>query len=381
MKTIQHNGKTLHFISTAHVSKASIQEVQNAIESLNPQAVCIELDAGRAHNLKNKSKNEDIDIKTIIKNKKVGSFVASLILSSYQKKIASDLETEVGQEMKQAILSAEQIHARVVYIDREIGITLKRVWSSLSFWKKSQLATTLVASLFSKEDVSDSEIEALKESDLLYESVKELDEKLPEVSNGILHERNDYMAAMIKRCPEETIVVVVGAAHTEGIIESLDKTINLQALKTVPKKDKNSWISWIIPAALVLSLLIITFKNPGVGLQQLLLWFGLSSGMSTLGALAVGAHPITLLVTFLGAPIGVLNPVLAVGMFASLSEAYFRPPYISDFDSLSNDASNLKMWFKNRALRIFLIFIVTNVLSSLGTFIAGGNIIKSIFKV
>lgn len=381
MKIVNYKNKTLYFISTAHVSKASALEVRDVIEAVRPTAVCIELDAGRAQSLKNKKTNETMDIKSVIKQNKVGSFVASLILSSYQKKIANDLETEVGQEMKQAINSAKEVQARVVYIDREIGITLKRIWNSLSFWKKAQLGTTLLSSLFSKEEVSHEEIESLKESDLLYESVKELDEKLPEVSQGILHERNVFMAEMIKKCPEDRIVVVIGAAHTEGILEALNQTNDLNALKKIPVKKNNSLASWIIPITLVALLLALTFKNPSVGKDHLLIWFGLSSGLSGIGALLVGAHPVTILVTLIGAPIGVLNPFLAVGMFSSLVEAYFRPPLLTDFNTLSIDASSFKMWFKNKALRIFLIFVVTNLLSSLGTFIAGGNIIKSIFNL
>lgn len=381
MKIVEYKNKTLYFIPTAHVSKASVEEVKEVIESVQPQAVCIELDAGRAYNLTNKKEAQDLDIKTIIKQKKVGSFVASLVLSSYQKKIANDLDTEVGQEMKQAIASAQDIKSRVVYIDRDIGITLKRLWGNLSFWKKAQLATTLFSSLFAKEEVSNDEIESLKESDLLYESVKELDEKLPEVSQSILHERNYYMAEMIKRCYEDKIVIVIGAAHTEGIIEALDNDYSIAQLKQLPQKKNNSWMSWLIPIAIVVLLVALTFNNPSDGYQNLLLWLSLSSGLSTLGALLVGSHPATIITTFLGAPIGVLNPFLAVGMFASLVEAYFRPPTLSDFNAITEDASSFRMWFKNRALRIFLIFIVTNALSSLGTFIAGGNMIKSIINL
>lgn len=381
MKIVEYKNKTLYFIPTAHVSKASVEEVREVIETVQPQAVCIELDAGRAHNLTNKKETQELDIKTIIKQKKVGSFVASLVLSSYQKKIANDLDTEVGQEMKQAIISAQDIKARVVYIDRDIGITLKRLWGNLNLWKKVQLATTLFSSLFSKEDVSNDEIESLKESDLLYESVKELDEKLPKVSNSILHERNYYMAEMIKRCIEEKIVIVIGAAHTDGIIEALEESHSIADLKKLPEKKKNSWSAWLVPVVIIALLVALTFKNPTDGYQQLLLWLSLSSGLSTLGAILVGAHPATILTTFLGAPIGVLNPFLAVGMFASLVEAYFRPPLVADFNAITDDASSLIMWFKNKALRILLIFIVTNALSSLGTFIAGGNMIKSIINL
>ena len=380
MKTINYESKTLHFVSTAHVSKASVEEVKTVIESSQPTAVCIELDASRAASLLAPPTKTDTDIKTIIKQKKVAAFAANLILSSYQKKIAQDLNTEVGQEMKQAITSAQGIGARVVYIDRDITITLKRIWGNLNLWKRAELGSVLVSSLFSKEVVQEDDIEALKHSDLLFEAVKELDDKLPDVSKALLHERNYYMAEMIKKCPEDVIVIVIGAAHTEGILAALYETHDLEELNTLPLKKKRPFSGWIIPGIILLAITALTLKSPQLGLNQLLVWFGLSSGLATLGALLVGGHPLTLIATFLGAPIGVLSPVLAVGMFSSLAEAYVRPPRISDFTSLSDDASIFRKWFTNRALRLLLIFIVTNLLSSLGTFVAGGNIIKHLLK-
>lgn len=380
MKTLQHNGKTLHFISTAHVSKQSIEEVKEAIEVIQPDAVCVELDSNRAYALQNRDKQEDVDVKSIIKSKKVGSFIANLILSSYQKRIADELDTNPGDEMLQAIASAKEVNASIHYIDRDIQITFQRIWKNLSLWKKINLAATLLASLFSNEEVDGEDIENLKNSDLLYEAIKEMDESLPDVSLRLLHERNYYMAEKIKATPGETLVIVIGAAHTQGIVEALDETHSLSELRTVPEKKKFNISGWIIPGVIVSLLVALTFKNPNVGLQQFLVWMALSSGLSSLGALLVGAHPLTVLTTLLSAPIGVLSPFLAVGFFAGLMEAYQRPPSYKDFDSLSQDATSPKMWFKNKVLRIFLVLLVTNILSSLGTFIAGGSIIKNLFR-
>lgn len=120
-------------------------------------------------------------------------------------------------------------------------------------------------------------------------------------------------------------------------------------------------------------------KSPEAGGQELLRWIMLSSGLSSLGALLVGAHPLTILATIVGAPIGILSPVLAVGFFSGLTEAYMKPPKVSDFENLAQDSPKFKMWFKNRFLKILLIMLVTTLLSSIGTFISGGSIIKQLF--
>ncbi len=376
MKTINYKDKTIHIVSTAHVSAQSVIDVKEAIDSIQPEVVCVELDHARAHNLMHPQ--GDPDIKQIIKSGKVPSFVANLLLSSYQKRMADDMGTEVGGEMKQAILSAKEHGIPYRNIDRDVQITFKRIWQSMGFFKKANLMATLAASALSKETVEHADIEALKNSDLLYESVKELDDKLPEISHVLLHERNYYMAEKVKALNNNNIVVVLGAAHTQGFIEAFDSDHDINDLVTVKKKQKINYAGWIIPIILVTLLLALTFDNPQMGLNQIWIWFLLSSGSATLATILLRTHPLTSLVTLVSAPIGTLSPILAVGMFASLTESVKRPPHVSDFETLSEDVSHFKKWFSNRVLRLLLIFIITNLLSSIGTFIALGGMLNKL---
>ncbi len=376
MKTIKHNNKNIHIVSTAHVSKQSVEDVKNAIDFIQPDVVCVELDDNRAHNLMHPSGNPDII--AIIKSGKVMSFAANLILASYQKRLADDLDSTVGGEMKQAILSAQEHMIPTRNIDRDIKITFGRIFNNISFFEKLNVFATLVLSVFSKEEIEEDEVEDLKNADLLFDSLKELDDKLPNLSHVLLHERNYYMAEKVKQLPYEDIVVVIGAAHTEGFIEALDETHSLSDLRYVKPKKKNSIGQWIIPVILVTLLLALTLKNPQIGFNQLVLWLTLSAGGACISTLLLRTHPYTSIVTLVTAPIGTLSPFLAVGIFAALTEGYKRPPHASDFETLSSDVSSVKMWYKNKVLRLVLIFVVTNIVSSIGTFIALGGIISKL---
>lgn len=378
MKTIQYLNKTIHIVSTAHVSKESVLEVKEAIQTVVPDVVCVELDAGRAKALTSSNKTQ-VDIKQIIKSKKVASFLMNLILSNYQKQIADDLDSEVGGEMKQAILSARELSIPVRYIDRDIQITLKRIWNKTSLWKKASLVAALFSSLTQSEEVSEEDIEKLKQSDLLMASIAELDEDFPDISQVILHERNIYMSEKIKALPFSNILVVIGAAHAPGMIESLNETHSIQELETIPEK-KKGWSGYIMPILFTLLLVLLTLKSPQSGVSELKRWILLSTSLATLGSILALSHPLTVLVTILATWIGIFSPVLAVGFFSGLTEAYLRPPYEHEFESLSNDMKTIRGWYKNRILRIILIFFATSLLSSIGTLVSGRSIITELIK-
>lgn len=376
MKTIQWKNKTLHFVPTAHVSKVSVEEVKNAIETLNPEAVLIELDNDRAESLKNPNTYEDIDVVEMIKQKQFVKFSTQLLLANFQKRIAEEEETQVGGEMIQAIQSANDCNIPLFYIDRNVNITMKRLWNSMSSYKKTSLALSMVFSSFEDDEV---DVEALKDEDLLFHMISEMETEVPDLARVILHERNSYMAEKIKRNPYDNLVIVIGAAHLEGIIEELDKENDIKKLNTIPIKKKKNWKSWIVPlliASLFLSLLI---KNPEQGFKELVYWFLLSGGLASLGALLLKAHPLSIIASFVGAPLGVLSPVISVGFFSTFAEAYKRPPKVSDFEKLSEDSKSIKGWYHNLFLRLILIMFITSLLSSIGTFIAGGKVIKLLF--
>ena len=52
-KKLELNGRTITLVGTAHVSKESIEEVQQVIKEIKPDCVGIELDEKRADSIQN----------------------------------------------------------------------------------------------------------------------------------------------------------------------------------------------------------------------------------------------------------------------------------------------------------------------------------------
>jgi len=60
-------------------------------------------------------------------------------------------------------------------------------------------------------------IEAMKNREWLRAVIKEVDQRAPEFSKAILHDRDLYMYQQLLRTPGDIVVAVVGLAHVEGI--------------------------------------------------------------------------------------------------------------------------------------------------------------------
>ncbi len=378
---LNYQEKEIILIATAHVSKQSIELVKQVIAEEQPDSVCIELDEGRYQNILNPQSWEDTDIVKIIKNKKVGFLVANLLLSSYQKKIAKKLDTPVGGEVLQGIESAKEIDAELVLADRSIQTTFLRIWRKLKFMEKTRLFGSL---LFSDEDdteISDEDLEELLKEDMLESAIGSIKKQFPSVGEILIHERDQYLANKIKNAPGKKIVAILGGAHVPGVSKELYKEQDMERISLVPPKGIVSKIAgWIIPLA-VTGLFIYAFAlNFQTGLQQLSSWVLWTGALAALFTLLSTAHPLSILTSLVAAPITTLHPLLACGWFAGLVEATVRKPTVRDMQNIQTDIFSLKGFFTNRFLKTILVVFMANLGGSIGTFIAGTDIIRNLFR-
>ncbi|MGI8386009.1 TraB/GumN family protein [Robertmurraya sp. P23] len=375
------DGKEYILIGTAHVSKHSAEQVKEVIEAEKPDAVCVELDKQRYQSITDGNKWREMDIIQVIKEKKASLLLMNLAISSFQNRMANQFGIKAGQEMIQGIESAKETGATLVLADRNIQITFARIWGGIGLKGKALLLSQVIAGIFSKESITEEELEKMKSQDTLQAILNEFTETFPRLKKPLIDERDQYLAQKIKEAPGEKIVAVLGAAHVPGIKEEIKKEQDLTKLTSVPPKSK--WpkiIGWSIPV-MILAIIAYTFiANPQAGLSQTFSWILWHGGLSALGAAIALGHPLTVLTAFLAAPITSLNPVLASGWFAGLAQAYVRRPSVKDFETLSEDVFSVKGFWKNKVSRILLIVVLSNLGSTLGTVIGGADVIRVFFE-
>lgn len=373
---ISFGDKDIYLIGTAHISRSSAETVKNFIIQEKPDSVCVELCQSRFQSLRDPDKWKNMDIITIIKQKKALLLLVNLILSAFQKRLARQLGLNPGQEMIDAIQAAQENNINLVLADRDIQITFTRIWKKLGFFGKLKLFFMLTLSIFSNEEISEEEIEQLKSEDVLTAALNELAVSFPRLKSTLIDERDQYLAEKIKEAPGKKIVAVVGAGHVPGIKQEIYKEHDLNSLTYIPKSSPwVKWIFWGIPLAIII-IIISTFRvSPLSGIKQVLQWTIWHGSLAALGTIIAAGHPFSILTAFLAAPLTSLNPLLAAGWFAGIVEAVIRKPKVEDFENLGN-ITTFGDFFRNRITKILLVVALANVGSSLGTFIGGAKVIQ-----
>jgi pheromone shutdown-related protein TraB len=368
VERVEHQGREFFIVGTAHVSQRSVEEVERVIEEVRPDTVCVELDDARYRALTDDSEWLKLDLFSVIRQKKVLFLLTRTVLAAYQRKMGQKLGVRPGAELLAAVRKAEQLGARVVLADRDIQATLKRTWHNLSFWNKAKLASSLMAAPFAIEEITEEQVEQLKQRDNISDMMAELARVMPQVKVPLIDERDRYLMSNIQEAPGQKVVAVVGAGHVEGILSHLGDSVDREALSAIPSPSRvGQAIAWAIPALFVVALAWGNWKAPAGTVRDMIVAWVLPSALCTaLFTLAGGAKLLTVVAGALAAPITLLHPTIGVGMVTGLLEAWLRKPTVAECQTLSEDVLTLRGFYRNGVTRVLLVVILSGLGAMLG---------------
>ena len=370
---IEIDGREFILVGTAHVSRESADLVREVIEKERPDCVCIELDAQRFESLSHRQRWENLDLRQVIRQRQLAPLLANLVLASYQKKLGGALGVIPGTELLEAARAAEQHQIPVALCDRDVRITLRRAWASMSLWNKSKLIAALLTSIVDRPELDEEELRRIRNQDVISELMRELARELPSVKIALIDERDAYLAHKILAAEGERVVAVVGAGHVAGIRDALTsrRPVDIAAISLIPPVSPIwKWLGWGLPAAVLLALVWIGLHHGASAAgAQLLFWIAATGGLTAAGAVLSLAHPLVVLSSFAVAPITALSPVLGAGHVLALLQAYLVPPMVREFEHMSDDFASPLRWWQNRLLRIFLVFLLTTFGALAGNYV------------
>ena len=378
---IEDGDKRFFLVGTAHVSEESVEDVRRTIEIVQPDSICVELCPARHQAMMQRDNWRKMDIYKVIKEGKAVFLMIQLVLQAFYRKIGDKLGVQPGAEMMEGVRLAGETGATLVLADRDVQVTLKRVWGFLGFWKKFQLLTQLMASVFVDDDVDKTLIEDMKKKDQLAAIMGAFAEDFPQIKERLIDERDIYLAQKIRRAPGTTIVAVVGAGHVPGMQQHFGRDIDLAPLEELPPPSKwGAFWKWGLPGFFV-ALLVIGFFRGGANasMDVVSIWIMVTGIGAALGSLAALGHPLTILSSFLAAPLTTLHPILAAGWVAGLVQAWVKKPTVLDLEELPSSVMTVKGFWINPVSRILLVVIFANLGATIGVFVSGSWIAARVF--
>jgi len=129
---------SVHVLGTAHVSQASVDDVNETIDREQPDVVAVELDEGRYRQMQGGTP-DDVEAKDLLSGNTVFQFLAYWMLSYVQSRLGDQFDIEPGADMRAAIEAAEQNGTGVALVDRDIQVTIQRFWRRLSVTEKLRM--------------------------------------------------------------------------------------------------------------------------------------------------------------------------------------------------------------------------------------------------
>jgi len=385
-----HAGTTYYIIGTAHVSKASVDDVRTVIERVKPDVVCVELDKVRYEALTKDSAFRELDVFKVVREGRTLYLLAHLALASYQRRIGASLGVKPGAELLAAVEAAKDREIPVELIDRDINITLKRTWKNLGLWKRSMLLSSLIVGWDDGDEEDDDEddeavtaktVEDLKEPKALSEMLSELGRAVPQIKGPLIDERDLYLAskAIEAGAGKQTVVAVVGAAHVPGMKQHWGETIDRTALEKIPPPGL-LWraIKWLVPALFLVGLVYFWQQGEETSLIDMMLRWILPTSIGAGGlTLLAGGSIFSILTAILVAPVAAIHPLLGTGMVVGVVEAWRRKPGVVDCERLPDDIQTWRGFWRNQVTRILLIAVASGIGTAVGFWIGVTYVVTS----
>jgi len=305
-----------------------------------------------------------------------------LILVSFQRRVGKQLRARTEEEIIETIVQTRKAGAGLVLIDRDIRITFRRLWNMVGLKAKILLMIELTVALFNHKPIPEEDLERLRREGILMVVFKKFSKLFPQFKKVFIEERNQFLSQKIREAPGKKIIAIVGEEHIPGIQEEMNKEQDIQMLSKVPRRPRIFWgFAFLIPVLLI-GIIGTTFTiSHSAGLRQMSSWILWNGILSSIGAAAGFAHPITVSTAFFASPITSFLPLISISGVVLILEILIRRPTVGDFEKLAEGKFTVKGLWKNKVMRILLAAGLANVGSIVGSLLSSAHIIQLFMKV
>ena len=216
---IKFKDKEILLVGTAHISKQSIELVEQQFKEFDPDVVALELDAERLEKLVHPNRWQKMNVVELIRQGKTYLLLLNLLLASFQKKIGSKLKITPGSEMLKGFELAQKNKRHVALIDMPVKISLRKAVNEMKFMEKMKFFYFALLSVFGQgfEDIDETKIESLKDKNVLDQLLLELGNKFPSLKRVLVDDRNAFLGSSLRDIQGKKIMAIIGYGHMHAV--------------------------------------------------------------------------------------------------------------------------------------------------------------------
>jgi len=305
--------------------------------------------------------DQELSRENVLKRKELMSLVAQLFYISIEDRLA-EMDVGIGPKIKTVVDTAKNNGVPIHLVDREIDITMKRLYFSLDSKERRKLGWMVRKELLGfhhkRKDTKELVGKHDKPLDVMISNFLEIS---PHAKKVMVDERLDYMHTRLKELSKDKkVLAVLNPSDIKALKGRQAQKTNLKELETLPSRSPARHLKFAIPILFLFFMLNTLFFGERADISDILMiWILMTSSLSALGAIVARAHPITILVTIALAPI-MSMALIGSGWVGGLVELRIRRPRIGDIRELSS-MDSINHMLKNRALRPFFVGLITNI--------------------
>jgi pheromone shutdown protein TraB len=194
-----------------------------------------------------------LDIKVI----GLKGFLFNIIGAWIEKKLGKMVGVEPGSEMMTAINLAKKHNIKIELIDQDIELTLQRISKELTWKERLNFVIDILKGIFLRKSelrklgITNIDLTRVPSKSLIKKLTKIMKERYPGLYRVLVEERNNVMAANLKKImedfPDKKIVAVIGAGHEDELMDLIKESPEITysfKIRNVYKQEKTINEKW-----------------------------------------------------------------------------------------------------------------------------------------
>ncbi len=357
------------------------QELFEKLSEYEPDILALALCEKRFETLRGREEWGERPLLPQYKEGQTGFLIYQAFIDAINENLRFFKDIDPETHVADLVPMTEELDMDIEFIDRDVTLTLSRLFKGMSPSEKLRMFWYFKASMLSFSDKKKSgSIAGIEEHDDLVDGVlSSVANFAPESAKRAKQERIEYTSKKIYELSRsKKVVAVIPQSKLHAVASMIRKVQRREVvhgemsgyehLEEVTKKIYLRVLRFV-PAAFFISLAIYLFFFSDVMniWRAWLYWFIAVGGMAALGATLARGHPISIITSFFLAPFMSLT-LIGPGWVAGYIELKVRNPKVADIKGITS-CNSANAFFSNSVIKVFAVGLFSNVFTWMGLFI------------